>query len=184
MENISSNSLLSSEPIGFYIVEAILSSLFRLRKQSARLLSSFSFFSRTSFELVTAANQNREEVRTEAEAIIRREEVEVVMERLGLMGTNVGGKKLEDLIRAKEVAALFEEEEPSLLELKEAFAVFDANGDGFVDAWELQRVLCKLGFEEGVRLDSCVEMIEAHDGNGDGRVDFGEFVQLLQNSFY
>ncbi|BAS87017.1 Os03g0812800 [Oryza sativa Japonica Group] len=59
-------------------------------------------------------------------------------------------------------------------ELREAFRVFDRDGDGYVSAAELRSVLRRLGMEEGARHGDCVRMIAAHDGDGDGRISFQE----------
>ncbi|PQP93121.1 putative calcium-binding protein CML45 [Prunus yedoensis var. nudiflora] len=73
-------------------------------------------------------------------------------------------------------------EEPSLEEVKEAFHVFDENKDGFIDAGEINKVLCALGFVGASEVE-CKRMIRAFDRNGDGQIDFNEFVQLMENSF-
>ncbi|KAK9122488.1 hypothetical protein Sjap_012100 [Stephania japonica] len=77
---------------------------------------------------------------------------------------------------------LLEAKEASVDELEAAFNIFDANRDGYVDARELQAVLCKLDFEQGKKLEDCEKMINAFDGNRDGRIDFAEFRNILENS--
>lgn len=109
-----------------------------------------------------------------------REDMETVMERLGIF-CNPEGEKLQERLRPEELAGLFEEKEPSLEELKEAFLVFDANRDGFIDAKELQRVLLNLGFRQGTGIEDCKKMISSHDENRDGRIDFNEFVKFTEN---
>ncbi|XP_051122159.1 probable calcium-binding protein CML46 [Andrographis paniculata] len=103
-------------------------------------------------------------------------EVEVVMNRLEL--TESGGEAAG--IGHADMAALFEEEEPSLEELREAFRVFDFNGDGFIDAMELQRVVSRLGLNTDYELGEFQKMIRAVDFNGDGRVDFQDFLRLME----
>uniref|UniRef100_A0A0D3FQK3 EF-hand domain-containing protein n=1 Tax=Oryza barthii TaxID=65489 RepID=A0A0D3FQK3_9ORYZ len=66
--------------------------------------------------------------------------------------------------------------------LREAFRVFDRDGDGFVSAAELRSVLRRLGMEEGARHGDCVRMIAAHDGDGDGRISFQEFRAMMENA--
>lgn len=102
------------------------------------------------------------------------------MDRLGLRHSD--GEKLHEDTAADELPQLFEEE-PSLKEVKEAFDVFDENQDGFIDASELQRVLCKLGLEEGSQVKDCARMIKAFDEDDDGKIDFNEFVKLVDKSF-
>lgn len=112
---------------------------------------------------------------------LSREDAEVVMERMGLSCTR--GEQEGGGIGHGEISRLFEEKEPSLEEVREAFDVFDVNGDGFIEAEELQRVLRGLGMEEGKEVEDCGRMIRAFDENGDGRIDFREFVKLMENCF-
>jgi calcium-binding protein CML len=72
------------------------------------------------------------------------------------------------------------EEEDDEGDMKEAFRVFDEDGDGFISAAELQAVLKKLGLPEARSLSSVQEMICNVDRNCDGRVDFGEFKNMMQ----
>ncbi|BAF22897.1 probable calcium-binding protein CML32 [Oryza sativa Japonica Group] len=65
-------------------------------------------------------------------------------------------------------------------EMREAFKVFDVDGDGFISASELQEVLKKLGLPEAGSLATVREMICNVDRNSDGRVDFGEFKSMMQ----
>ncbi|KAF8390140.1 hypothetical protein HHK36_024662 [Tetracentron sinense] len=109
-------------------------------------------------------------------------DVEIVMEKLGMF-CDPDGEKIQESLGLDELSAMFEEKEPSMEEVKEAFDVFDENRDGFIDAWELQRVLCSLGFREGSKVEECKSMIGAFDGNGDGRIDFTEFVKFMDNDF-
>ncbi|VVA29923.1 PREDICTED: probable calcium-binding [Prunus dulcis] len=104
-----------------------------------------------------------------------------MMEKLGTLFDADGGEVVEGRLESKEIADLFEEE-PSLEEVKEAFHVFDENKDGFIDAGEINEVLCALGFVGASEVE-CKRMIKAFDRNGDGRIDFNEFVQLMEKSF-
>ncbi|RWV80141.1 hypothetical protein GW17_00058625, partial [Ensete ventricosum] len=67
-------------------------------------------------------------------------------------------------------------------DMREAFRVFDEDGDGFISAAELQAVLAKLGLPEegGGSIARVQQMICSVDQNSDGRVDFGEFKHMLQ----
>ncbi|KAK4751340.1 hypothetical protein SAY87_004822 [Trapa incisa] len=106
--------------------------------------------------------------------MLRKEDAEMVMSRLGIRCTG-------EWDGTEEISRLFEDKEPSLEEVREAFKVFDVNGDGFIDTEELHRVLRGLGLtEEELEEGDCGRMIGAFDENGDGRIDFREFVKLLE----
>ncbi|WOL20372.1 hypothetical protein Cni_G29177 [Canna indica] len=66
-------------------------------------------------------------------------------------------------------------------DMKEAFRVFDENGDGYISAAELQAVLQKLGLLEGRSMDGVQRMISAVDRDRDGRVDFSEFKNMMRS---
>ncbi|KAE8707416.1 putative calcium-binding protein CML30 [Hibiscus syriacus] len=78
---------------------------------------------------------------------------------------------------------LFEEEEQSLMEAKEAFDVLDENKDGFIDAKELRNALSSLGFIKEASEDDCERMIKGFDDDLDGQIDFNEFLKALETSF-
>ncbi|KAE8661336.1 putative calcium-binding protein CML30 [Hibiscus syriacus] len=112
-----------------------------------------------------------------------RKEVENLMGNLGILCSHEREEEeLNKSLGCEEISGLFEEE-PSLEEVKETFDVFDVNRDGFIDAEELQRVLCVLGLKQGLKLENCIKMIQTFDEDGDGRIDFQEFVKLMENSF-
>ncbi|KAH6806996.1 hypothetical protein C2S51_028104 [Perilla frutescens var. frutescens] len=104
-------------------------------------------------------------------------EMNLVMNRLGMEGINEnssvgsGGGGAE---------GVFEEEEPSLDEIKETFRVFDANNDGFIDGSDLHRIISNLGFKEMYDLEDYKRMIKAFDGDGDGLIDFPDFIKLME----
>ncbi|KAJ4973891.1 hypothetical protein NE237_007065 [Protea cynaroides] len=108
--------------------------------------------------------------------------VEMVMEKLGI-SCDPDGEKLQERLRLDGLLQLFEEKDPTSDELKEAFQAFDENRDGYIDAEELQRVLCALGFVERLELGECKRMIAAFDTNEDGLIDITEFVKILEISF-
>lgn len=55
-------------------------------------------------------------------------------------------------------------------ELREAFAVFDKDGDGFIGATELLQVMSQLG--EDLTLEEVHSMIREADQDGDGRINY------------
>nr|CAD1826494.1 unnamed protein product [Ananas comosus var. bracteatus] len=109
-------------------------------------------------------------------------DVEIILDKMGIR-SELNGERFEEKLRFDELSTMFEEKEPSLEEVKQAFAVFDENSDGFIDAVELMRVLSKLGFKDGVKLDECERMIASYDENKDGRIDFNEFIKFMESSF-
>lgn len=104
------------------------------------------------------------------------------MGNLGIFCSQESEEQLNESYGCEEISRLFEQE-PSLEEVKQAFDVFDVNKDGFIDAEELQRVLCVLGLKQGLKLENCNSMINTFDEDGDGRIDFQEFVKFMENSF-
>ena len=119
----------------------------------------------------------------ESDGKVEREEVKMVMEKMGFV-CSPESDELEDRYSSDEISGMFEEEEPSLEEVKQAFDVFDENKDGFIDGRELKRVLCILGLKEVTELENCQKMIANFDQNGDGRIDFHEFVKIMERTFF
>ncbi|KAJ0255115.1 calcium-binding protein CML46 [Hirschfeldia incana] len=110
------------------------------------------------------------------------EDAEMVMQSLGLF-TAPESEGLQKRYSSEELSKLFEEKEPSLQEVKQAFDVFDENRDGFLDPMDLQRVLTILGLNQGSNLENCRRMIRSFPGNKDGRIDFHGFVKFMENNF-
>ncbi|CAH8312138.1 unnamed protein product [Eruca vesicaria subsp. sativa] len=73
-----------------------------------------------------------------------------------------------------------DEDEIGEEDMKEAFNVFDRNGDGFITVDELKAVLSSLGLKQGKTLEECRKMIIQVDVDGDGRVDYKEFRQMMK----
>ncbi|KNA22997.1 hypothetical protein SOVF_028870 [Spinacia oleracea] len=88
---------------------------------------------------------------------------------------------LEEEIEANEVLNELEEEEKREKQqlLRQAFTVFDEDGDGFIDAKEIKRVLVCLGLDNGWDLSEIEKMINVVDLNLDGKVDFHEFELMM-----
>jgi len=67
--------------------------------------------------------------------------------------------------------------EEQIAEFKEAFSLFDKDGDGTIDNEELGTVLRSLGNQP---TDEDVEdMIREADKDGNGTIDFGEFIEMM-----
>merc|ERR1712046_539412 len=62
-------------------------------------------------------------------------------------------------------------------EIKEAFKVFDKDGNGFINAAELRYVMTNLG--EKLSDEEVDEMVNETDVDGDGQVNYEEFVKLM-----
>ncbi|KAJ0976698.1 hypothetical protein J5N97_012172 [Dioscorea zingiberensis] len=65
-------------------------------------------------------------------------------------------------------------------DLRDAFAVFDADGDGRISAEELLGIFLALG-DDACTLDHCRRMIGAVDSDGDGFVCFHDFVRMMDS---
>lgn len=67
--------------------------------------------------------------------------------------------------------------EEQIAEFKEAFSLFDKDGDGTIDNEELGTVLRSLGNQP---TDEEVEdMIREADKDGNGTIDFAEFIEMM-----
>ena len=64
-------------------------------------------------------------------------------------------------------------------EMREAFSVFDEDGDSYISAAELQAVLVRMGLPEAGCMARVRDMIAAADRDSDGRVDFDEFKAMM-----
>ncbi|XP_043725020.1 calmodulin-like protein 7 [Telopea speciosissima] len=64
-------------------------------------------------------------------------------------------------------------------DLREAFDVFDGNGDGLITVEELGLVLSSMGLKKGLGIQDCKEMIRMVDMDGDGKVNFDEFKKMM-----
>ncbi|GFQ02138.1 probable calcium-binding protein cml45 [Phtheirospermum japonicum] len=120
-------------------------------------------------------------------SVCRSGDVEIVLRSLGLFCNGDQEENNNNNIPASldidDIFNIFEEKSVSLDEVTYAFDVFDENRDGFIDAKELQKVLCALGLKEGLEMERCRRMIGVFDENGDGKIDFDEFVKFMENSF-
>ena len=62
-------------------------------------------------------------------------------------------------------------------DVKEAFRVFDRDGNGFISADELRYVMTSLG--EKLSDEEVMEMIREADIDGDGQINYEEFVTMM-----
>ncbi|XP_027169620.1 probable calcium-binding protein CML45 [Coffea eugenioides] len=113
--------------------------------------------------------------------VLIKEDIEIVMEKLGISWDS-SANEFEGRLGLGEISTLFEETEPSLEEVKEAFDVFDVNKDGYIDAEDLDKTLCALGYTEFSELE-CQRMIIGFSNNEDKRIDLRQFVKVIELSF-
>jgi len=64
-----------------------------------------------------------------------------------------------------------------IAEYREAFSVFDKNGDGFIGWKELGTVMKTLGLNPTE--DELQQMVAEVDTDGNGEIDFDEFVEMM-----
>ena len=64
--------------------------------------------------------------------------------------------------------------------MKEAFEVFDADGDGLISKREVREVYRKLG--ETISDEVLTEMLNQVDLNQDGQISFEEFIAFRQQT--
>ena len=67
-------------------------------------------------------------------------------------------------------------------EIREAFRVFDKDGNGFISAAELRHVMTNLG--EKLTDEEVDEMIREADIDGDGEVNYKEFVTMMTSKCF
>ncbi|KAJ7329337.1 hypothetical protein JRQ81_015511 [Phrynocephalus forsythii] len=65
-------------------------------------------------------------------------------------------------------------------EIREAFRVFDKDGNGYISVAELRHVMTNLG--EKLSDEEVDEMIKEADMDGDGRVNYEEFVRVMMEN--
>lgn len=62
-------------------------------------------------------------------------------------------------------------------ERRQAFRIFDRDGNGYISPEELRTVMCNLG--EKLTDDEVAAMIKEADMDGDGRVNYEEFLKMM-----
>ncbi|XP_062197846.1 probable calcium-binding protein CML46 [Phragmites australis] len=124
--------------------------------------------------IIKTRNKNEDD-----EMELTHEDINAVMRNIGL-GFDQENSLACNSIGSECISRLFDDDEPSLHEVRQAFLVFDDNKDGYIDASDLQRVLRSLGLGEGVGVYECEQMIAKYDMNKDMRIDLAEFTKVLE----
>lgn len=93
---------------------------------------------------------------------------------------DVNGDKCVDIEEFGELYQSIMAERDEEEDMKEAFNVFDQNGDGYITVDELRSVLSSLGLKQGRTIEDCKTMIMKVDVDGDGRVNFKEFKEMMK----
>uniref|UniRef100_A0A0D3DYT7 EF-hand domain-containing protein n=1 Tax=Brassica oleracea var. oleracea TaxID=109376 RepID=A0A0D3DYT7_BRAOL len=94
-------------------------------------------------------------------------------ETLRSLGIHISDKELtyvEEFGELYKSIMIQDEDEIGDEDMKEAFNVFDQNGDGFITVDELKTVLSSLGLKQGKTLEECRKMIMQVEVDGDGRL--------------
>jgi calmodulin len=70
-----------------------------------------------------------------------------------------------------------ERDENAEEEMREAFMIFDSDGNGTISAEELRQIMQNLG--ETLTNEEIEDMVKEADLDGDGQIDYNEFVRMM-----
>ena len=113
-------------------------------------------------------------------------ELDTVMRSLGQNPTEVELQKMLDKIDVDRNGTIEFEEFLQLMsqewidpevETREAFKLFDKDGDGYVTAMELKQVMAALG--ERLTDQQIIEMMEEADSDKNGKISYDEFKKMM-----
>ena len=65
-------------------------------------------------------------------------------------------------------------------EIKEAFKMFDRDGNGYIDMKELRMVITRIG--QPLTSDDADELFLQADLDGNGKLDYNEFAKMITDS--
>ena len=68
------------------------------------------------------------------------------------------------------------------MEIREAFKIFDRDGNGYIDAKELKHVVTRMGHV--LTSAEADEFMKEADLDGDGKLDYNEFVAMMMQSIW
>ncbi|KAH7281985.1 hypothetical protein KP509_35G006600 [Ceratopteris richardii] len=115
---------------------------------------------------------------------VSKEESDSILSRIDTDNNgHIDFEEFKSFLKAMKTECSVEEEDA---DMAAAFAVYDIDGDGKIDAHELLEVLTKMSNtlpsmkSSGITLQDCVRMIAQHDCNADGKIDFHEFKAMVK----
>ncbi|XP_030544502.2 calmodulin-like protein 6 [Rhodamnia argentea] len=122
----------------------------------------------------------------EANGKIKKDRVRVIVEKLGLTGGEENSPNcpdpcngLKEEVDAEDVIGGLEDASGRSELLHQAFKIFDEDGNGFIEAVLLKRVLECLGLDGGWNIGDIEKMVQVVDLNLDGKVDLSEFKLMM-----
>lgn len=127
----------------------------------------------------------------EQQTLLTGEDVEEILRRIGLVGAEerMDGEGIYRVgHEGGEVSRVFDADEPSLEEVRRAFAIFDEDGDGFICPADLRSALERMGFLQA-DVGACRQMIDVAScggsgaGRDGGRMSLSQFVRFLESGF-
>jgi calmodulin len=83
----------------------------------------------------------------------------------------------EEFIQMMPAASRNERDENAEDEMREAFQIFDADGDGHITSVELRLIMENLG--EKLTDEEIEDMVKEADIDGDGEINYEEFVKMM-----
>ncbi|KAL5008516.1 hypothetical protein ScPMuIL_014097 [Solemya velum] len=100
-------------------------------------------------------------------------EIQEMIDEVDSEGTGfVDFESFLDVVTSRDI-----DDEDHEVALREAFKMFDRDGNGFIDADELR--ICMMNLGEKLTKEEVEEMIKEVDIDFDGRMDYEEFVKLM-----
>ena len=66
-------------------------------------------------------------------------------------------------------------------EIKEAFKMFDRDGDGYIDMKELRMVITRIG--QPLTEEDADELLQDADLDGNGKLDYNEFARMITETW-
>ncbi len=145
------------------------------KEQVAELKEAFSMFDKDSDG--TISSEEFEGVMQALGLLPTKEEVEILLASVDTDGNGV--IDFAEFVDVMKGYLWTSEKAPTAgEELKEAFKVFDQDGDGFISKEELKAALLNLG--EQLDDEEVDAMFKAADTDGNGQIDLQEFIAMLK----